>query len=57
MNPLTLEALIEAARERWGEERVQALRAELQQLAEDLARVLAHRLDEGEEPGFFLLKE
>ena len=55
MERLTSDALMDAARQRWGPERAEALRAELEQLAADLARVMAHRLADGEEPGFFLL--
>ena len=56
MNALTLEALLDAARERWGDERAQALRPELEQLAADLNRILAHPVDEAEEPDFFFLR-
>ncbi len=45
------------ARQRWGEERARALRPELEQLASDINRILAHPVDEAEEPGFFFLRE
>ncbi len=56
MEPLTTEALLEMARQRWGDERAQALRPELEQLAADINRILAHPVDQAEEPGFFFLR-
>ncbi len=56
MNAVALEALLDVARQRWGEERAQALRPELEQLAADLNRILTHHVDETEEPGFFFLR-
>jgi hypothetical protein len=48
-------ALVAEARSRFGEARAEALRAELEALAIDLARVADTPLPAETEPGFFLL--
>jgi hypothetical protein len=50
-------ALAEEARRRFGAERAEALAAELDALAADLARVAEAPLPAETEPGFLLLEE
>ena len=51
------EALMAEAVRRFGPARAEALRAELEGLAADLARVADARVPDEVEPGFFLLEE